>query len=286
MKSSRLQGLIAINFSAIVLGGTALCGKLDVSPLWIVASRSAFASCTLLIIGLVLGKIDWSLRRHLPLLTATGVILAAHWLLFFASVQLSGVAVATLTFAAFPLFTIFLESRGKNRVPKSIEIIAGLTIILAVSLLVGGNTGRSDGFLLGAFAGLGSAVTFALFAVFGKTLSQDVNPVMASLSQNFVVVLVVGPFLPFSSRPPHGPTDWIWLAVLGVVMTVLTHQLYFYAVRRLSVSTCSGFIALEPAYAIFIAALLFGEALTMRIAISGALILSAAFTLLRAELSL
>ena len=49
----RVKGLIAINIAAVIFGSAALYGKLDVSPVWIVAMRGIFASGTLLSVGLV-----------------------------------------------------------------------------------------------------------------------------------------------------------------------------------------------------------------------------------------
>jgi drug/metabolite transporter (DMT)-like permease len=67
--------------------------------------------------------------------------------------------------------------------------------------------------------------------------------------------------------------------VLGVVTTALMHQLYLFALARLSATTCSGFVALEPVYAVVFAALLFGEPVTVWVALSGALIVGASLTL-------
>ncbi|MBO9667085.1 MAG: EamA family transporter [Bdellovibrio sp.] len=60
------------------------------------------------------------------------------------------------------------------------------------------------------------------------------------------MALILLPFLPFTSPMPHTSTEWMWLIALGVVTTALMHQLYLFALTRLSAATCSGFIALEP----------------------------------------
>ena len=73
------------------------------------------------------------------------------------------------------------------------------------------------------------------------------------------------------------------LALLGTVTTALMHQLYFYALGRLSASTCSGFVALEPVCAILFAGLLFHQVISVWTVVSTALILGASFTLFRME---
>jgi len=111
--SERIKGLIAINIAALIFGSAALYGKLDISPVWIIGVRAVFASSALLLVGLVRREVRSpasGVAFPFRSLMLTGVILSLHWLTFFYSVQLSGVAVATLTFAAFPLFTLLFEA--------------------------------------------------------------------------------------------------------------------------------------------------------------------------------
>jgi hypothetical protein len=70
-------------------------------------------------------------------IAGTGALLALHWVLFFSSVQDSGVAVATQTFATFPLIMVFLDSVTRGRMPATVEIGAGAVIVIAAVLLVG-----------------------------------------------------------------------------------------------------------------------------------------------------
>lgn len=131
------SGLIAINVAAVLFGTAALYGKLNLSPLWIVAARGAFASVALIAFGSLRGGLQGlPSGRQLKSLLVTGSLLAIHWLTFFASVQVAGVAVATLTFAAFPLFTVLLESLRAGRRPSVLETGAGFAIVAAVALLV------------------------------------------------------------------------------------------------------------------------------------------------------
>jgi drug/metabolite transporter (DMT)-like permease len=275
--SEHTKGLIAINVAAVIFGSAALYGKLNVSPLWIVSMRGIFASITLFLIGTARKEIVYP-HASIKLLAGTGVILSLHWLTFFLSVQLSGVAVATLTFAAFPLFTLIIEAI-KNRIHlKTIEVAASVVIIIAVALLVKFES-VTQGVLTGTVAGLISAVLFALFGIISKNLTADLPTLTVSFIQNLTVCIVLLPFLPFAKPVPNEPVEWTLLMLLGIVTTALMHQLYFYALKRLSASTCSGFVALEPVYAIIFAAIFFSEPLSARVAISGVLILSASFLL-------
>jgi drug/metabolite transporter (DMT)-like permease len=279
--SPRTQGLIAINIAAVIFGSAALYGKLDVSPFWITSMRAAFGAVTLLALGLWKGDIGFPPRELWKIFIVTGVILAVHWLSFFASVQWAGVAVATLTFATFPLFTVLIEARHHRRKPHLAEIGAAFVIILAVGLLVNPHNGRDS--LWGAAAGLVSAIAYACFWHTSKDLSRSLSPLRVSLYQNAVTALVLAPFLALMPPMPSAVADWLWLALLGIVNTALMLQLYLYALKHISPSTCSGFVALEPVYAILLAALFFHEPVTLWVALSAALIIGASFVFLKAE---
>ena len=277
----KTQGLIAINIAAVIFGSAALYGKLDLSPFWITSARAGFGALTLLALGLWKNDAGFPPRQCGKIIFLTGILLAVHWSSFFESVQIAGVAVATLTFATFPLFTVLIEAVHKRRRPYFQEIGATLAIILAVSLLVNPQNSKSS--FIGALAGLTSAITYAWFWHASKPLIEELSPIRVSLYQNAVTALILVPFLPFAAPMASHSMDWLWLALLGIVNTALMLQLYLYALQRISHSICSGFVALEPVYAIVLAAAFFHEPITLWVALSGALIIGASFTLHAAE---
>lgn len=277
-QNEHIKALIAINIAAVIFGSAALYGKMDVSPIWIVAIRGIFASVTLLIVGLIRKEIQKPSR--ITGLIATSAILSIHWLTFFYSVQLSGIAIATLTFAAFPLFTLILEAVTQRKHLKPIAIVAGVIIIVAVALLVKIDK-SAPALIWGAILGLLSAFTFAIFGIASKTLTRTLTTITVSFYQNLMVFVVLLPFMMFSEPVPDEPVEWVYLAMLGVVTTAIMHQLYLYALKRLTASTCSGFVALEPVYAILFAALFFAEPVTVTVVVSGILIFIASFLILK-----
>lgn len=281
--SPRAQGLIAINVTALLAGTAALFGKLPLSPFAIVGFRGLFAALALFIwayagparrLGSVAGE-SW------PPLLSSGVVLAVHWLSFFAVVQLGGVAVATLTFATFPLFTVCFEAWRQRRAPHPMELIATATIILAVWLLVAPSSGSTR--TLAVLIGIGSAACYAGFWHLSGALSARLPVVTICFYQSLVVALVALPAVAIVGAGPRELMQWVLLGWLGVANTALAPLLYLYALRRLSASTCSGFIALEPVYAIVLAALIFHESISGWTVVSGLLIVSASYVLLRVE---
>lgn len=155
--------------------------------------RAGFASAALGPLG------GYKVGRHLAsfdwiILALSGVLLAIHWLAFLASVQMAGVAVATLTFATFPLFTVLLEAILRRRLPRPAEIAVGIVIIIAVALLVKPSGGTGN--VLGSTVGLASAISYALFWRVAQGVRATLPPLAISFYQNLAVLAFLFPALP------------------------------------------------------------------------------------------
>jgi drug/metabolite transporter (DMT)-like permease len=135
----------------------------------------------------------------------------------------------------------------------------------------------------GVIAGLGAAVLYAFYWHLGRSLRPALSETMVTISQSALIALTVLPFLPFASRPPIHLADWGWLVWFGAINTALASQLYLYALRHLSASSCGAFVAIEPVYAITFAALIFRDPLSLRTLVSGVVILTASYLLSRVE---
>jgi drug/metabolite transporter (DMT)-like permease len=272
--------LIAVNIAAIIFGTTALFGRLEVSPVWIVAGRGFFAWLALCSVAAV-QRLPLRLpARRFGTVALSALLLALHWIAFFTAVRVAGVAIGTLTAATFPLFTIVLEAMRGRRRPSAITLGAGATIIVAVALISGPDTPGTDAGLGGAGFGLVAALLFAVFALVSQDLAKETKAVILSMYQQGMVALLLLPVLPFV-EPLRTAGDWIAIAALGVIGTALTHQLYLFALGRLPASVCGGFVTLEPVYAILFAAALFGDPVRPVALFSAVLIIGASLLLLR-----
>lgn len=110
--SHHTRGLILIHIAVFLFGFAGLFGKfLDCTPLWIVLGRTVFASLALIIYSKIFQGITLRVTalKDLGFFAVQGVLLALHWLSFFAAIQVSSVAVGLITFSSFPLFVTFME---------------------------------------------------------------------------------------------------------------------------------------------------------------------------------
>ena len=98
--------LVALHAAVALFGFAGLFGKwLALSPVAIVLGRTAIAAMALGILRLRAGeRAPFDVR-----LVANGIVLALHWVSFFAAVQVSTVAIGLLGYASFPLFTLIVE---------------------------------------------------------------------------------------------------------------------------------------------------------------------------------
>lgn len=273
--------IAAVNLAAVIFGSTALYGKLDVSPVWLVAGRAVFCALSLTLLGLATQKPLALPPGRRGAAALSGGLLALHWLTFFVAVRWAGVAVATLTFATFPLVIIVVEAARARRRPSWIEFLAGLAIVGAVALISGGpevGARPTEGLLVGLL----SAAAFGVFAVVAQAAGRHTGAISLSLHQNLMVAAVMAPLLLFAPVP-RGAGEWAGIAALGVVGTALSHQLYLFSMTRLPAAVCGALISLEPVYAIGFAALLFGDPLSPAVFVSAALIVGASMVLLRKD---
>ncbi len=270
------HGLLAIHAAVLLFGFAGLLGKMvAVPPLGIVFARALLAAVSL---GLFLGwRTGWPpglATKKKVMLALSGVVLAAHWLTFFQSIQVSSVAVGLLAFSSFPLFVTFLEplffaERLRARdVALAVAVGAGLTLLVPDFKL--GNRVTQ-----GAAWGTASGFTFAILALLNRKFVQSLAPLAVAAGQNAVAPLVLAPFVALTPFSPSA-RDLLLLAVLGLVCTALAHVLFVRGLTSLRAQVASVITGLEPVYGIVFALVLLGEVPTPRTLAGGAVILAAA----------
>lgn len=255
--SPRGEGLAAIHVATALLGATALFATLDASPVWIIFGRCAFASAALFVIVTLRRR---SMRAPLRVwlgAAGTAALLALHWISFFVAIQWAGIGLTMITISTFPLFTLALEAWSERRRMTWAEAGAALGLVGAIALVASPDTIDSARIVWGMGFGVFAAASFAVFALFSQRLVAHLGPARLSCMQYGFAGLWLIPLLPFASPALHGAEQWLAVAALGIVFTSVAHQLYLFALTRVSASVCSSVVCLEPLYAMTYAALVF-----------------------------
>lgn len=273
---NRQRALGAIHVSAILFGLTGIFGELiQADAMVITAGRASFAVLALYaFIRLRGASVMLGInRRNLLVLAAAGAMLAIHWVTFFISVKISGVAVATLGFASFPAFITLCEYFiFKEKVSPAEWLI--LTLVSLGLVLVTPSFSFTDGATIGLGWAIASGLAFAIFTLINRRAAAHIPAQQVACWENLFVAVLTLPFA-FPAMTQLDALSWLWVVLLGVFCTALSHYLLVSGLTVLKARSAGIIIALEPIYAIFFAAVLFSQYPSLRALAGGALMISA-----------
>lgn len=275
-RMTRQRALVYIHVAAVLFGLTGVFGELiQASAAVITLGRALFAVLALL------GFSRWQRKRvfapltpaQLFMLIIAGALMAAHWVTFFISVKVGGIAVATLGFASFPAFiTLFEGLLFREKIRLAEWIVLGLVSVGLV--LVTPSFDLADQGTIGLAWGILSGLSFALLAVSNRRSTVGLDAMQVACGQNIVVVLALLPFA-VGQLPELAAIDILWIALLGIFCTGLSHYLFVSSLSKLTARSAGLVIALEPVYAIGFAWLLFSQEPSLRMMAGALLIVSA-----------
>ena len=273
MKKSNTSSLLQAHLAVLLFGLAGVIGRGVASPAFVVTfARVLFSSITL---GLFFLLRRQSIRLRRPgdfaMLALAGVIMAAHWTMFMASIQKAGVAVGTITFATFPLFVTFLEPLMFHEKLKPGGIVQALIMLIGVVVLA--PLGKPDpGLLYGILLGMGSSLTYAMLSLLNRRFTADYSSSQVCFYEQGVATIVLLPVM-FILRPEVIAADIPYLIVLGIVCTAIAHSLFIASFAGLKVRTAGIISGMETVYSIILASLILAELPSMREIIGGVIIL-------------
>jgi drug/metabolite transporter (DMT)-like permease len=256
------------------MGGTGLFAKLITLPaVQIIQLRCLVAAAVLLLYVKFTGT-PLGIRRRADAgwILLLGAIMAGHWIAFFAAIQFSTVAIGVISVFTHPVMTVLMEPFFfRERVSRR-SLLLALIVLAGVYLAVPGGISGSR-VALGAACGLLAAFLYALRNIlYRKHLGR--YPASAMMFYQVLAAAVI--LLPFVLPGVDLVTEgrWLYILLLGVVFTALSHTLFVHSLRVIKASTAGMLTGLEPVYGILWAALLLQELPGIR-TIAGALIVVA-----------
>ncbi|MFI6275662.1 DMT family transporter [Streptomyces sp. NPDC050988] len=207
------------------------------------------------------------LRTRLLRTGATGVGLAVFQTAYFAAVEATGLAVATVvTLGAGPVL-IALGARltmGERLGRAGYAAVAGALAGLAVLVLGGGDASvRPAGVALAVVSAVGYSVMTLLTRWWGRDGGTDVSS--NTVGAFAVTALCLLPFGIAEGLVPHTAEPGrvvALLAFIAAVPTALAYALYFAGAAVVRSATVSVIMLLEPVSAAVLAVALLGERLT------------------------
>ncbi|MFT5692492.1 MAG: drug/metabolite transporter (DMT)-like permease [Oceanicoccus sp.] len=269
--------LIELHFAVVLLGATALFGKLlTMNPTSIIVGRSCFTVLALLLVMKMLRvQVGLDRKKDVFLLAISGVLLALHWLAFFASIQMSTVAIGVLGFASYPMFVTFLEPFIFSEKLQRKSVISAAGVFVGICFLVPEWNFRNEQTLALSIAIL-SGLLLAFFTIVNRQFVRRYHFLQITFYQHLAAGLCMLPASILLAPVPN-PNQWLLLLVLGVFFTALPQAMLVRCLTELKAQLVSVSVALEPLYAILLAIVLLDEIPELSVLFGGLIIMSMVF---------
>jgi drug/metabolite transporter (DMT)-like permease len=253
MRTTRTIAVLSLALLAIAWGAIPLLVRTETPPTHLVAMRVALGALVLLLFSAATSRLTIP-KLGRGRLVVVGVALAAHWLFFFLSLNLTTVAVPLATVYVGPvLAAAFAGPVLHERVGW--HAYAGLVVaVLGMLLVVRPGAGATLG---GVAAAAVSGMLLAVLMLLGKPLAADLGGLVVATWELVVASVVLAPFTVQAVR--FSADAWPQFLILGALFTGVAGAVYWSAMRQLPVAVVSVIMYLEPASAVVWAALFLSE---------------------------
>ncbi len=270
------KSLLFLHISVMLFGLSGVIGQFVDAPSVVVAGGRVVCSSLLLLVLCLVSRTPLALRsaRDYGLVLFTGVVMAIHWTTFFQAIQVSSVAIGTITFSTFPLFLTFLEPllfhekiRGRNILGAAVLLIGVLITIPSFSM--------ENQVTVGVLWGMLSSFCYAIMTLSNRYLSSAYPGKTLCLYEQGTAAVVLLPALLLVE------VNWTvqtaaGIAVIGFVCTAFAYSLYVAAQKNVKAQTAGMISGMETVYGIVYAWIFLGEVPGIRELIGGAIILGVA----------
>ncbi len=258
---------LQIHLCVVLWGFTAIIGKLISLPaLPLVWWRMLLVVALLMLLPRVWRGLRAMSARLRWSYAGVGVLVALHWLTFYASIKLSNASVGATCMALATVFTALIEPVLTGKRLSKREVGLGIAVLPGVALVAGGVPGDM---LIGVVVGTISALFVACFSSLNKRLvehSDALSVTAVEMAAGVAAMTVIAPLTGLLSPAFGGDPfvlpdlrDGAYLLALAVACTLVPFALSLMALRHLTAFGSQLAINLEPVYAIALAILLLGE---------------------------
>jgi drug/metabolite transporter (DMT)-like permease len=204
----------------------------------------------------------------------SGVFLAAHFALWFESLQHTTVASSTTivcTEVIWVALGYWLFLKGKI----SLKAAAAIAVTLLGSVIIAWSDSGSDTHLAGDLLALAAAVTVAVYTLLGRIVREKLSTTVYTylVYASCALVLVLTCLVQDQKLLGYGFSPVLVGLLLAVFSTLLGHSIFSWCLKYFSPAFVSASKLCEPVVAAILAAILFGELPGALMLLGGALIL-------------
>lgn len=259
----------------------------DMSPLTLVAVRLVFGMLGLLVVVPFKPAImkGWTTRLWAFFLVAVFNAIIPYLAISWGEENVPSGMTAILN-ASTPLVVVIVSNwwPGGERLtwPRFAGVLVGF---LGVVLLIGPAaiaTGRSSLYLLGAFAILIGAASYAFGGLFARRMLSGLPLMQPAIGQTAMGAFILAPIASIAlvAQPPtHLPSSWAIASVLALALggTSLAYIFYFWLIEHVGPTRTLIVTYLLPCFALVYGALLLHESVGINAIVGLALVLAGIF---------
>ena len=267
MQNDKLKNYLHLHFLVLIAGFTAILGELitiDAIPL--VWYRMTIAG-VLMFLFIKFKKMSLKVPlKAVVRFSIAGVIIALHWITFFAAIKASNISITLAMFSTGAFFASLIEPLFYKRKIIGYEIIFGCIVIIGVVLI----TQTELQYLIGIALGISSALFSTLFAVLNGQFVKNYKASVISFYEFVSGVLFMSIFIAFTGDGFDASyfqltlSDWTCLLILASICTAFAFIASIHVMKHITPYTLVLTYNLEPIYGIVLAVVLFPQTETMR----------------------
>jgi drug/metabolite transporter (DMT)-like permease len=254
-----------LHFVVFLFGFTAILGKLiSIPAVEMVFYRTLLAAVGMAFLILATRGTFKISNSDLIKILITGVIVAIHWITFFASGRVSNPSTSLVGFATCSFWAAFIEPIAKRKKIHALEVGLGLMVLVGLVIIFS----FDFNYALGLFLGILSGLTAALFSVINSKLAARVSAYTITFYEMAGACLTVALFFPLYQTYfaednqlllVPTPMDWVYIGIMAIACSVYAYSVMIDLSKKLSVFFIQLALNLEPVYGIILALLVFGQ---------------------------
>jgi drug/metabolite transporter (DMT)-like permease len=258
---SRAKNILLMHFVILIFGFTGILGKLiTIEAIPLVFWRTLIGGGAIYVWLKMRRKVSKKSASDVLKMGGIGLLVAIHWITFFASIKISNVSVALTMLATSPMFIGFLEPLIFKRKIDWRELTVAAVVLIGVGTIFSFNTTYHEGMILGIISAFFASLFATLNGVLIKTHDASNISLVELLSASAAIFILL-----FFTGEVNGDLfvlsgqDWFWITILALVATSFAFIAFTSVMKVLTPFTTSVAINLEPIYSIILAVIIFGD---------------------------
>ena len=276
MEQNNRKNILYLHIAVMLFSISGVVGQFVEIPSVLVAMGRVICSSIILFTIAKVKKSNLALesKKDYLLIIGAGMVLAAHWTTFFQSIQVSTVAIGTITFSTFPLFLTFIEPIVFHEKLKLKSIISAVILLIGVLITIP-EFSMENQVTIGIIWGMISSFTYAIITLANRYFSKKNEGRIVFLYEQGTAAIVLLPAA-FLVDATWRAQDIAGVAIIGCVCTAFAYSLYVSAQKGVRAQTAGIISGMETVYGIIYALILLKEVPSVRELVGGVVILGVA----------